>query len=210
MDGVLVDSEPYHLRAYQQLLRQFDIDYTEENNREFLGRTDQAIAKILIERHKLAISSRDFVESKELNLIGLLKEQAQPRPGVVAVLEQGKCLGLPMAVASSALFSTIELVVDTLKIRSYFDTLTSGEEVEHGKPAPDVFLLAAKRLAVEPSSCLVIEDTYNGILAAASAGMKCVAIACDATRHQDHSAADLQLGSMEDLDLAEWISPVAQ
>jgi beta-phosphoglucomutase-like phosphatase (HAD superfamily) len=101
---------------------------------------------------------------------------------------------------------TIELVVDTLNIRKYFHNLTSGEEVEHGKPAPDVFLLAAKRLNTPPENCLVVEDTYNGLKAARAAGMKCLVVPCEATRHQDHSAADLLLDSLEQFNLQSWLA----
>jgi beta-phosphoglucomutase len=76
--------------------------------------------------------------------------------------------------------------------------IASGEEVENSKPAPDVFLLAAQRLSVTPARCMAFEDSENGTRAAAAAGMFCVAIPCQSTRGQDHSAASLKLASMED------------
>jgi HAD superfamily hydrolase (TIGR01509 family) len=122
----------------------------------------------------------------------------------MAVLEKARDLGIPMAIASSATMPTIELVVDILKIRRYFKSLTSGDEVAHGKPEPDVFLLASQRLQVKAEDCLVIEDTVNGIKAAKAAGMTCLAIPCEATRHQDHSQADVQMQSLEQLDVDRW------
>jgi beta-phosphoglucomutase-like phosphatase (HAD superfamily) len=97
-------------------------------------------------------------------------------------------------------------VVHTLGIRNYFRSLTSGDHVTNGKPAPDIFLLCAKNLGIEPAHCLVIEDTNAGIQAAKAAGMTCVAIPCPATAHQDHSQADRILSSLEELDLRSLTS----
>jgi beta-phosphoglucomutase family hydrolase len=205
MDGVLVDSEPCHLQSYQELLGRFDIPYTAEDNKEFLGRKDHTILEILNERYGLKSTATALVAEKEAILARLLAS-AVPRPGVLRVLEQARRQSIPTAVASSATLPTIELVVDVLKIREYFQTLTSGDEVTHGKPAPDVFLLAASRLGAKPENCLVIEDTYNGVKAAKAAGMYCVAIPCEVTAHQDHSAADMKLRSLEELDISTWIA----
>jgi beta-phosphoglucomutase-like phosphatase (HAD superfamily) len=115
-----------------------------------------------------------------------------------------------MAIASSATLPTINLVVDRLGIREYFKTLTSGDEVTHGKPAPDVFLLAAKRLGIAPENSLVIEDTLNGMKAAKAAGMMCIAIPCEATMHQDHSIADVRMQSLAQINFdANVAQPIA-
>ena len=203
MDGVLVDSEPLHLIAFQEFFKRFEIPYTAEENKEFLGRKDTAIADILIDRYKLGMTAAAVVEAKEEILSRLLLEGAQPRPGVHTTLASLTELSVPMAVASSATMPTIELVTHTLNIRKHFANLTSGDEVVHGKPAPDVYLLAAKRLGIAPEKCLVVEDTIAGIKAAKSAGMFCVAIPCEATAHQDHSHADMRLTSMAELPVAD-------
>ncbi|MBY0547311.1 MAG: HAD family phosphatase [Candidatus Obscuribacterales bacterium] len=206
MDGVIVDSEPLHLLAYQELFGARDIPYTEEDNREFLGRKDMEMAHVLVERFQLTMTPAELVQAKERILARLLTEQAVARPGLYKTLESARAKNLHMAVASSATLPTIELVTTTLKVRDYFHNLSSGDEVPNGKPAPDVFLLAAKRLGVDPSCCLVVEDTLNGLRAALAGGMYCVAIPCDATRHQDHSEADLRLQSLDELDLASMLA----
>lgn len=210
MDGVIIDSEPMHLIAYQEMLMAHGIVYTDEDNREYLGKKDIVILESLKVRHGLPGSPSELVAVKEAILARLLATIDTPQPGLRRILDEARSLGLPMAVASSATLPTIELVVRNLGIGAYFHNLTSGDEVAHGKPAPDVFLLAASRLAVAPRDCLVIEDTYNGIAAAKAAGMACVAIPCQATRHQDHSQADMRLTSMEELDLHAWAAPACQ
>jgi beta-phosphoglucomutase family hydrolase len=200
MDGVIVDSEPLHLLAYQEYFSQHEIEYTAEHNAEFLGTKDVWMAGILIERHSLPETPESLVKKKEEILLRLITEQAKPRPGLGQILGRAKHVGMPMAIASSATLPTIHLVVDRLNIRDYFSTLTSGDEVAHGKPAPDVFLLAAKRLGVDAKRCMVIEDTLNGIKAAKAAQMHCIGIPCEATMHQDHSQADVRLQSLAQID----------
>lgn len=204
MDGVIVDSEPIHLLAYQEILGRYSISYSEKDNREFLGCKDYSILEILRQRFKLDKTANELLEEKETILARLLKDHSVPRPGLLNALQQANTLGLTMAVASSATLPTIKLVIHTLNIAHYFQSLTSGDEVTQGKPAPDVFLLSATRLGVDPGQCLVIEDTLNGIRAAKAAGMYCVAIPCDATSHQDHSPADARLQSLEHLNLKYW------
>ncbi len=203
MDGVLIDSEPCHLKAVQELVGRFGFSFTAKDNMEFLGRKDLIILEILNERYGLGSTAEALLQEKEANLARLLPEA--PRcPGVMKVLVQAQTLGLRLAVASSATRVTIELVLDLLGIRQFFQAIASGDEVVESKPEPEIFLLAAHRLGVEPVSCLVIEDSLNGIRAAKAAGMFCVVVPCQTTRHQDHSAADKILSSLADLDLTAW------
>ena len=200
MDGVLVDSEPLHLLAMQKFLGQFGIEYDESDNREFLGRKDMVIAEILIERFKLPdMTPRKFVDFKEEILEDLMRNQGAARPGVYELLDRAKGTNVKMAVASSATLPTIKLVMEVLSIGDYFLKLCSGDQVKNGKPAPDIFLMAAQQIAVAPENCLVIEDTLNGLKAGKAAGMFCVSIPCAATAHQDHSIADLGLASIDQL-----------
>jgi HAD superfamily hydrolase (TIGR01509 family) len=209
MDGVLIDSEPLHLCAYQELLQGFGITFTEADNYPFIGRTDLELAQHLIALHKLPVQPLQLIEKKEAVLARLFGTKLMPMPGLMMVLERAGQICLPTAVASSATLPTIQLVIKTLDIARYFQTLTSGDEVEHGKPAPDVYLLAAERIGVSPKNCLVIEDSLNGVLAAKAAGMQCIAIPCQATKHQDHTKADKILGTLEALNLDDWCNPVS-
>ena len=206
MDGVLVDSEPLHLLSVQTLLMQYGVSFSEEDNREFLGRKDVLIAQALIERHSLPLTTEELIDRKEEILFQLISDQAAARPGVFKVLQAAQALSVPMAIASSATMNTIKLVVKTLSIGHFFQCLCSGEDVTNGKPAPDIFLLAAKNLGVPERSCLVIEDGLPGLTAARAAGMYSVSIPCAATAHQDHSLADLRLSSLEELPVEKFFA----
>lgn len=207
MDGVLIDSEPVHLRAYQKFFLEYGIEYTEADNSEFLGQKDIEIADRVIARYKLPLTREKFVAKKEEVFQSLIIADPVARDGLIETLEAATDLELKLAVASSATLGSIKLIVNVLDISRYFHSLTSGDEVQNGKPAPDVYLLAAERLGVPPQSCLVIEDTDAGVQAAKSANMRCIAIPCDATRHQEHRLADAKLESLLELRLeANWRS----
>lgn len=205
MDGVLVDSEPLHFEAYKSLIGSFGGDYDEEFNSRFLGRRDIEIAPIVIETFSLPHGPEEFVRAKDSIFYELITTRACALPGVHDALKAANQLGLKTAIASSSKMTTIELIVDTLDIRSFFSHLISGDHVERGKPEPDIFLLAAEKLTVAPAHCLVIEDTEHGVKAAKSAGMHCIAIPCAATLHQNHEGADLRISSMVELDLSRFI-----
>jgi HAD superfamily hydrolase (TIGR01509 family) len=205
MDGVIIDSEPLHLKAYQTVLASYQIHYSEADNRQFLGRKDSDCAAALVERFQLPLTGLEFLAKKLAITDQLIRMEAQSQPGIMDALKKAMDLGLPCGIASSAALSTIHLVVDSLGIKAFFQSLTSGEEVLHGKPAPDVFLKAAERLKADAANCLVIEDTINGIKAAKAAGMQCVSVPCNTTRYQDHSEADIRLESISQLDLANWL-----
>jgi beta-phosphoglucomutase family hydrolase len=205
MDGVIVDSDPLHLKAYQTVLATFQIAYSEDDSRQFLGRKDSDCAAALVEMFDLPLKSLDLLEKKLAITAQLLRTEARSQPGIIDALQKAMDLGLPCGIASSAAPSTIKLVLDALKLEPFFQSVTSGEEVLHGKPAPDIFLKAAERLNADVRSCLVIEDSLNGIKAAKAAGMKCVSVPCNTTRYQDHAEADIRLESIAQLDLANWL-----
>ncbi len=201
MDGTLDDSEPVHCLAYQKVLEGLGKTLTSADyNSRFTGSTDQFIAQSLIEQFNLAITVAELLKEKEAIFLKLIEGRAEALPGVLNTLETLRKRGLKLAVASSATLAAIEAVLAALEIRHYFSVIASGEEVASSKPAPDVFLLAAKRLGIAPQRCLAFEDSENGVRAAAKAGMFCIAIPCGSTAGQDHSAANLKLASMADFD----------
>jgi HAD superfamily hydrolase (TIGR01549 family) len=119
--------------------------------------------------------------------------------GVPDVLVGARAAGYRLALASSAETPVIDATVETLRLTALFELRVSGWEVGRGKPAPDVFLEAARRLGLPPGECLVVEDSRNGLLAAKAAGMRCVVVPCEATRAHDFGEADHRLASLPEL-----------
>ncbi len=107
--------------------------------------------------------------------------------------------GFRLAVVSASARPVIDAILDAVGLSGAFETIVSGDEVARGKPAPDGYLLAARRLAVDPERCFVVEDSRNGVLAGKAAGMTVAAIPGSTTSREDFSPADLVLPSLEAL-----------
>ncbi|MCU0240974.1 MAG: HAD family hydrolase [Vicinamibacteria bacterium] len=135
--------------------------------------------------------------------------RAQPLlPGVLALLQDAARAGCHAAVASSSPLSWVAMWLQHHGIESLFGAVCAREDVRQVKPAPDLFLLAAERLGVPPAACLVLEDSPNGIRAAAAAGMRCVAIPNPLTRQLELPKADLVLESLNGITLADLMARV--
>jgi HAD superfamily hydrolase (TIGR01509 family) len=199
MDGVLIDSEPLGLVAMRQVLARFGCGYTEADNEQFVGRTTEEAFAVLCARHGLPerpeALAREFTRLK----VRALEADPQPMPGVPEICHRLAAAGFRLALASSAAPEEIAAAVGALGLGARFETAVSAADVARGKPAPDLFLEAARRLGVAPARCLVIEDSHNGLRAARAAGMACIVVPNAFTRHQDLAAADLCLGSLAEL-----------
>lgn len=178
MDGVLVDSAPYHYRAWKETFAEEGVSLDEATFRRTFGqRNDAIIADILgpdLPPERVAAIG----EAKERRYRALIaREGLTPLPGALEWLHRLHRRGIPQAVVSSAPRENIEAVLEALGVPGLFQALVSGEEVERGKPDPASFLLAAQRLGMPPERCIVVEDAPAGVEAAHRAGMACLAVA---------------------------------
>jgi HAD superfamily hydrolase (TIGR01509 family) len=199
MDGVLVDSEPLGFEAMRRVMARQGVAYTHADNDEFVGRTTLEECEVLTARHRLAADPRELTREYVDLLVGLIRVEPRPLPGVPSVLESLHVAGYRMALASSADLVVIAENVSALRLERFFEVIVSGTQVARGKPAPDVFVETARQLRVSPEACLVVEDSRNGLLAAKAAGMACAVIPCSSTRHQDFRKADYCLQALWDL-----------
>jgi beta-phosphoglucomutase-like phosphatase (HAD superfamily) len=199
MDGVLMDSEPLHLRATQLTLGDRARSFTARDNEAFIGATDPEMFRVLRIMFDLEPSTAELVSRKREHLIALVRAEGRRLPGVPEVPLQLRGAGLRLGLVSASARPVIDAVLEAVGLSGSFDTVVSGDEVARGKPAPDGFLMAARRLAMDPERCFVVEDSRNGVLAAKAAGMTVAAVPAPATAHQDFSPADLILPSLEAL-----------
>ena len=199
MDGVLVDSEPFGFEAMRRVVARYGLGYSEEENAEFLGRTTLESCRILKARHGLPDTAETLADFYIDGMLAQIGEGPVPMPGVPDVLERVRAGGYRLALASSAELRVIHANLSALALAPLFEAVVSGTQVARGKPAPDVFLAAADRLAMAPDRCLVVEDSRNGLLAAKAAGMRCAVVPCAYTRHQDFREADHRLTALPDL-----------
>jgi len=176
MDGVIADTAPYHFKAWQEVFQKRGMNFTEEDFRRNFGqRNDTIIRNVLGEG--LSPSQIDTIAGeKEENFRQRVRQHIKPLPGAIKLLKSLREHGFKMALASSAPIENIRLVTQGLDINNCFHAIVSGREVKEGKPSPQGFLLAAKKLGVAPENCIVVEDAVAGVTAAKRAGMCCLAV----------------------------------
>ena len=202
MDGVLVNSNPYHLAKWVDFLNHHRISFREEELPELiLGKRNDTAFRHFLGPDLTPQESKRLSEEIEATFRKVFKPHARPLPGLDALIKECHAAGVPMAVASSAVRTNIEFVVDALGYRPYFRTMVSGDEVTHAKPDPEIYLKAAGHLGIDPSDAVAFEDSYVGIGAVKNAGMKCVAIASTFPRERLVPLADLVIPTFEDINL---------
>lgn len=196
MDGVLVDSEPMNFQAMRRLLAGYGLEYTEEDDRRFRGRRNLDLFATLRAAHRTLPPEGELDGQFTALLVGLLRQGCRPLPGVPDVLYQLAARGYRLALASSATPPVIAETLRSLGLDRLLIIAVSGIEVPQGKPAPDIFLEAARRIGVPPPCCLVVEDSRHGMLAALAAGMACAAVPCAATREEAFTEATVRLDAL--------------
>lgn len=201
MDGTLIDSEPVHYRAYEMVLNPMGKHLAWEDYQTFLGTTRPVIRERIQEIFgELPITVEEFERQVGENKDKINGMEGYPLvAGVPEMLARMKAAGYRLAVASSSPQAYVEHVMTTLGLSGYFDLLISGETVANPKPAPDVFLQAAKRLGLAPSECLVVEDSHNGVLAGMAAGMASAAFLNPNSSGQDVGMATVAFRGFEEL-----------
>lgn len=204
MDGVIIDSEDSFLRSKQQLLRELGVEVDVSYHYAFFGTTSVYTWTTLKATFGLDLSVDQLIERANTLRETILREEGmKPIPGVLDLIRHLHASGIRLAVASSSPMTDILHTVSSFQVKDCFATFASGVECQNGKPFPDVFLLAAERLGVEPSTCLVIEDSRNGLLAAKAAGMTCIAFANPDYVAQDLKEADRVVTGFAGLTVAD-------
>ncbi len=202
MDGVIIDSEPFHLIVCREIFKNLNIPFYEEEYNTFIGISNTSMWTTLRNKYGLNESVDELSKFQTDGGMKYIKEnEISPIPGILDILNELRDNEIKIALASSSSMEVIEIVLDKFKISKYFQEVISGEDLEKGKPAPDIFLKAAKLLQVEPEYCTVIEDSHNGVIAAKAAGMKCIGYQNPSSGNQNLKAADLIIKSLKDLNL---------
>ena len=177
LDGTLVDSMPAHFKAWCAALEdqgQAGV-FPEDVFYAMGGRPTRDIVEIINGEQGLSLDADRVAASKKRHYLKRFLSEVELMPSVATIIKEhrGK---VPMAVATGSSREVAEKTLQMLEISDWFDEVVSSNEVENGKPAPDVFLEAASRLAVDPQDCVVFEDARSGIIAAREAGMEVVVV----------------------------------
>lgn len=200
MDGVIIDSEPFHEKIERGLLEEFGEFISAEEYSSFIGTTDKHIWSTLKEKYDLEPSVEELITMKKKKLMKIIHE-IPLMSGFKEVLEYFYERNYKIALASSNSRRAVDHMIKQFNLEKYFIVTMSGNDIIHSKPHPEIFLKTAKKLNVRPNECLVFEDAANGIKAAESAGMKCIALDNPNSKKQDLSKADLIINNFEDFDI---------
>lgn len=189
MDGVLVESEPFIAEAAVRMFAEKDVEVTHNDFRPFIGTGEDRFLGGVAEAKGVTLEMPRDKERTYALYLELIPGQLQPLPGVAEFIGRCRLLGLKLAVASSA--DRIKVMGNLRELglpADTFDAVVVGEDSTHKKPAPDIFLEAARRLGLEPSVCLVIEDAVSGVTAARAAGSRCLGLTTSFSAEQLASA----------------------
>ena len=199
LDGLMFDSEPHSLAAWEAVLQERGVTLDQLTIDSILGLRIDATARTLIDKYHLPDAVQDLGDAKTGYQIAHLDGNVPPRPGLPELLDEIDRRGLRKAIASSGIRRYVEAVLRVNGLLDRFSVIITGDQVAHGKPAPDVFLAAARALHVEPQQCLVLEDAPAGVQAAKAAGMMCIAVPDQGTAQLDLSQADKVVASLHDV-----------
>ncbi|MHA1803782.1 MAG: HAD family hydrolase [Promethearchaeota archaeon] len=191
MDGVLADTGPIHFESWKKMAEEeAGVEFTREFFEETFGQQSIPITRKLVGPEVSQELVEKWAHLKEYYYREMVKDKLEPLPGAVELIKELKAKGFKLALGSSGPPENVELLLTSLDVKKYFDVIITAAEVRRSKPEPDVFLLAAEKLNIEPSKCVVIEDAPVGIEAAKRAKMKCIALT---TTHEKEELKDADL-----------------
>ena len=203
MDGVLVDNNAYHKKAWLLFLEKFGHHLTDQQlDQHVYGKTNQDILNYVFPENMTEGKIRKLSNQKEEIYREIYQDHIQAPPGLIHLLA-ALIAEVPIGVASSAPPQNLDFVLDALQIRQYFSVLVHGEMVKNGKPRPDIYLKTAELLNANPRHCTVFEDSLAGIESGQKAGMKVVAITttypADQLNHADRVIDSFDQFNMDQL-----------
>ena len=211
-DGVVVDSEPVHLAAFQEVLSLEGITMSRDNYyQKYLGFDDYDCFKAVAVDNERAFTDakiRELTEAKTQLVLEAFRTSVRALPGAVELIRQAADDGLPMAICSGALRKEIELASETVGVRDCFQIIVAAEDVHKGKPDPEGYRLALMQLSryapdgPEPSRTVVVEDSPAGIEAAGALGMKVLAVSTSYPP-SELTAADRVVASLAEVTPAD-------
>ncbi len=194
-DGLVADSEPIHVRTWLDALREHGVRISEEEYGDHWIRRGLGIGEF-VESRGLPHDPALLLQAKQRGYLSAIATELRPMPGALELVRALRP-ETPVALVSSGRRAMVEAALRAVGADGLFEVVITHESVERRKPAPDCFLLAARTLGAAPERCVVLEDAEKGVLAAAAAGMPCIAVPTPHTRDHDFSTAALVVPSLE-------------
>lgn len=200
MDGVIINSEPMHEEIELAVAAEQGIDFDKENWYLYVGMRSSDMWETVIAERQLKVNVNDILTVADQRKVQYIESHdIEPIEGIKDLLENLTKLRYRVALASSSSKPFIEAVLNKFEINRFFEVIVSGDEIKDGKPAPDIYIEAASRLAVSPDSCIVLEDSKNGINAGNAAGMKTIGFSNPESGNLDLSSATYKVESIKEV-----------
>lgn len=175
MDGVILNSEPIHIKVCEEILKTFGINSPESYFDKYLGIANPVMWAEIKKEYPIDKSVEEIIAMQEEKTFEILKtSDIEESPNLKNFLQMLKDNEIPCSIASSSPQELIDIIVDKLNIKSFLKYWISAENFNTSKPDPTIFLETAKKMGVEPKDIVVIEDSENGLKAGKRAGMKCI------------------------------------
>lgn len=198
MDGVIIDSEPIESLAWEKILKEYGKKPI-INEWGLVHKVGTKSIDFILKKHGLVEKEEIIRDKKRKIFIDLVLKNLILMPGFLRLLTGLKKRKIKLGVASNRFQEHVGLIMKKLKIEDEFNALIGNDPTIEIKPAPDIYLKAAKALGVNPKNCLAIEDSESGIVSAKAAGMKVIAVPNRYTKHQDFSKADKVVKSLSEI-----------
>jgi HAD superfamily hydrolase (TIGR01509 family) len=201
LDGVLADSETWWSKIDAELLAAYGVKYHGQHHRNVIGVSYQIAVEFFKKAFGLSAATEEMIRRRGEIATEFFANRIDLFPKVKEVLEQLRLMKLHLAVATSSVSASARPFLDRYQLNRFFEVIVTGEDVEHGKPAPDIYLCAAEHLGIPADACLVVEDALPGVAAAKAAKMRVAAIPdsrfVDSREYEEE--ADYVLGSLKEL-----------
>jgi HAD superfamily hydrolase (TIGR01509 family) len=209
-DGLILDTEMPEFQVWEEIYNSFGVKLPLDLWLQNIGTTDHAfdVVSYLEEKSSKDGFNREIIIARHRELFDKKIKSEKPLPGVEEYINKAKELGIKVAVATSSPRSWVGGHLSRLNMLNSFDGIVSSDDVEYVKPSPDIYLHALAIMHINPDEAIAIEDSHNGIIAAKSAGIYCVAVPNMITEHLDLSRADLIVKSLTAISLEKLIELV--
>jgi HAD superfamily hydrolase (TIGR01509 family) len=201
MDGVIVDTEPLHYKAYHQMFNDVNIEVSESLYESFTGQSTFSICKQLVSLYNLPLGPQTLVDIKRdhFNLLFKTDSSLDLLDGVLELIKDYHAHGLTLILASSASMQNINNVFKRFDLDQFFKAKLSGADLKASKPHPEIFINAVKATGFNNDECIVIEDSTNGFKAAKAAKIFCVGYKSPHSKNQDYNIADLIIDNFKEI-----------
>ncbi len=209
LDGVVADTEPTAGAAIAETYAAAGVVLDEAELRDLVGIEFGRLEPLIRARHRVAADATALRSDFDRRYLAMLEQGVDPSPGLHDLLDEADRAGVPVAIASSSPLPQVRMVLAATGVLPRVAAIAAGSEVARTKPAPDVYLLALRRLGLGPVGAVAIEDSAAGLAAARAAGLPCVAIRTSSTAGHDLDGAALVVASFSELTLVRLAAAAA-